>query len=120
MTTSPDRIFISKHGLKYCYKQFQKTKTPILITSNCFWETSNKILDTLNFELIHFDGKWATENGFSPTFQEVYKELVTAIQCNNTLYTDEIIFIGMDWELERASKYFGDAMLRNAYDYNKS
>jgi len=65
----------------------------------------------VNYEIYKSDKDWASAHGFSPTFQQVYKELITAIKCNEEKYRDEIIFVGMPWELDKANKYFGDGML---------
>lgn len=117
MTPTPDRKFFSEYALKLCHNKLRKTKEPIIISTDCFWHSSSKILDGLNIERYQLNDNWVKEQDFSPTFQQVYKELITAIQCNNLKYTDEIIFVGMPWELDKANKYFGDAMLINAYDY---
>lgn len=117
MTVSPDRKFFSEYALKLCHEKLRKTQEPIVISSDCFWHSSQNILQGLNIERFSFDRNLANDSGFSPTFQYNYKELITAIQCNDTKYTDEIIFVGMPWELDKAKKYFGNAMLINAYDY---
>lgn len=117
LNPSPDRKFFSEYALKLCHEKLKKNKEPIIISSDCFWHTSSKVLDGVNIERYSLDPEWVKTQDFSPTFQQVYKELITAIQCNNLKYTDEIIFVGMDWELDKANKYFGDAMMMNAYDY---
>ena len=117
MKTAPDRKFFSEYALKVCHEKLRKNKESFIISSNCFWHTSPKILEGLNFERYTFDSNLLSDYNFSPTFQVVYKELITAIQCNDYKYTDEIIFVGMPWELDKANKYFGDNMLINAYDY---
>ena len=116
MISNPDRKFISEYALKVCHPHFRKTQEPIIITSNCFWHSSPKILEGLNIERYQLNGKELNAYNFSPTFQTVYKELIAAIQCNDTKYIDEIVFVGMPWELDKANKYFGDGMLINAYD----
>ena len=120
MTPQPDRKFFSEQALKLCHAKIKKNKEPIIISYDCFWHISGKILDGIQYELYNFDREWANSHDFSTTFQYVFKDLLTAIQCNDLKYTDEIIYVGMPWELDKANKYFGNAMLINAYDYNKS
>ena len=108
MTPRPDIKFFSIYALKYCYKKLQKSKEHIIISSDCFWQINNDMLHNVDYEI------------FKPTtssLNTVFKELYTAVECNNTVYSDEIIYVGMPWELEEANKYFGDAMIINAYDY---
>ena len=116
LTINPDRKFYSQYALKLCYKKLQETKEPIIISADTFWQIPNKMLEGVNYELYQFDKEWANEHHFSTTFQMVYKDLITAVQCNEKKYTDEIIFVGMPWELDKANKYFGDGMLKNAYE----
>ena len=73
------------------------------------------MLEGVNYEIFK-PTDWRNTQDFSPTFKYVYKELISAIECNNTKYTDEIIFVGMPWELTKANKYFGDAMLIDGYN----
>lgn len=118
MQVRSDRKFFSEYALKLCHEKLKKNKEQIIISSDCFWHTSAKILEGINYERYNFDREWANQHNFSTSFQYVFKDLISAIQCNNEKYTDEIIFVGMPWELDKANKYFGDAMLINAYDYN--
>ena len=117
MTVKPDIKFFSLYALRYCYKKLQKTKEHIIISNDCFWNINPRMLVGIDYEIYKTDKNWDGNIKFSPTFQQVYKELISAIQCNELKYTDEIIFVGMDWELDKANKYFGDKMLINAYDY---
>jgi len=118
VTPTPDIKFFSLYALRKNYKTLQKTHEPILISADTFWTINNEALEGINYTLApRFTKEWADEKGFSATFQYVFKELITAIYCNETAYTDEVVFVGMDWELDKANKYFGDAMLINAYDY---
>lgn len=118
MKVNPDRKFFSQYALRLCHEKLRKTKEPIIISSECFWHTSAHILEGLNIERYNYDRNIPNNYNFSPSFESVYSELITAIQCNDIKYTDEIIFVGMPWELDKANKYFGDTMLINAYDYN--
>lgn len=111
MTPRPDKKFYSLYALRRNYKSLQKSKEPIVISSECFWQINPRMLDGINYEIFKSDPNWINKQDFSPSFKYVYKELISAIECNNTKYTDEIIFVGMPWELEKANKYFGDAML---------
>ena len=52
-----------------------------------------------------------TTPNYVPTLNSNFKELAAAIECNDKKYTDEIIFVGLPWEMEEANKYFGDGML---------
>ena len=110
MTVSPDKKFYSLYALKHNYKKLQKSKEHIIISADCFWSINNDMLHGVDYEI------------FKPTpnytsLGNVYKDLAAAIECNNEKYVDEIIFVGLPWELEEANKYFGDGMLINAYDY---
>ena len=69
----------------------------------------------IDYEIYPSDKEWAKTQGFSPSFQQVYQELITAIKCNNDKYIDEVVFVGMPWELDKANKYFGDGMLIDGY-----
>ena len=116
MTVQHDKKFYSLYALRHNYKKLQKSKEHIIISTDCFWTINPEMLAGIDYERYSFDRDWADAHGFSPTFQSVYKELITAIQCNNEKYTDEIIFVGMPWELDKANKYFGDAMLVNGLE----
>jgi hypothetical protein len=41
--------------------------------------------------------------------------MIAAANCNDEKYVDEVIFVGMPWELDKANKYFGDGMLIDGY-----
>lgn len=108
MQTSSDRKFFSQYALKYCYKKLQKSKEHIIISADCFWSINNDMLHGVDYEIFRPQ---------TSSLNTVFKELYTAVECNNTKYTDEIIYVGVPWELEEANKHFGDAMIINAYDY---
>ena len=104
MIVRPDRKFYSLYALRRNYKKLQKSKEHIIISSDCFWTINNDMLYGVDYEIFK---PTANYTSLSPTF----KELAAAIECNNEKYTDEIIFVGLPWELEEANKYFGDGML---------
>lgn len=102
MNVRPDVKFYSLYALKNNYKKLQKSKEHIIISSDCFWQINPRMLDGIDYEIFKSQ---------SSSLNTVYKELYTAIECNNTKYIDEVIYVGMPWELEEANKYFGDKML---------
>ena len=105
MTVRPDRKFYSMYALRKNYKKLQKSKEHIIISSDCFWTVNNDMLYGIDYEIFRPRPEFANK------FDSTFKELAAAIDCNNTKYTDEIIFVGLPWELEEANKYFGDGML---------
>lgn len=111
----PDIKFYSLYALRHNYKKLQKSKEHIIISNDCFWQINPEMLYGIDYEIYHSDKEWAKTQGFSPSFQQVYQELITAIKCNNDKYIDEVVFVGMPWELDKANKYFGDGMLIDGY-----
>ena len=109
MEIRPDKKFFSMYAVKAAYKKLQKSKEHIIISSNCFWTINNDMLHGVDYEIYQPQ---------TSALNTVFKELYTAVECNNTKYTDEIVFVGLPWELEEANKYFGDGMIINAYEYS--
>ena len=116
MTTRPDIKFFSLYALRYNYKKLQKSKEHIIISNDCFWQIKPEMLHGIDYEIYIPNKEWIDSHNFSPSFQFNYKEMIIAANCNDEKYVDEVIFVGMPWELDKANKYFGDAMLLNAYD----
>ena len=111
LKNNPDRKFYSLYAIRKKHEELKKSKESIIISSDCFWTCNDKMLNGINYEIFKPSGRWAKEHNFSPSFSYVYKEMITAIECNETKYIDEIIFVGLPWEIEKANKYFGDGML---------
>lgn len=116
MTVQPDKKFYSLYALRHNYKKLQDSKEHIIISNDCFWTINPKMLAGINYEIYTPNKDWIATHNFSPTFQFNYKEVIAAANCNDEKYTDEIIFVGMPWELDKANKYFGDAMLVNGLE----
>ena len=108
MNLRPDRKFFSEYALKLCHEKLRKNQEQIIISSDCFWAINNNLLYKINYEIYK-----PQTTALNTSFADLY----AAVECNNTKYIDEIIYVGMPWELEEANKYFGDVMIINAYDY---
>lgn len=106
MKIRPDKKFVSIDALTHCYRNI---KEPIIISLDCYQKGKNNLLKNLTYEIFVPAEKPVEED-------PIYSEVSTAIECNNGLYVDEVIFVGMPWELEKAKKYFGDQMMVNGFD----
>ena len=107
----PDHKFYSLYALRQEQEKLKKSKEPIIISTDTFWATSSKILEGINYELFKPSNNWERAKDFSESFKYDYKDILAALECNDTKYIDEIIFVGKPWEVEIANKYFGDGML---------
>jgi len=115
LQTRPDVKFYSLYALRHNYKKLQKSKEHIIISSDCFWQINPSMLHGIDYEIYNPNKDWINTHNFSPSFQFNYKEMIAAANCNDEKYVDEVIFVGMPWELDKANKYFGDGMLIDGY-----
>ena len=63
----------------------------------------------------NFEGEKVTKDLYFNLTKAQITKLQLSYKQGFDKYVDEIIFVGLPWELEEANKYFGDGMLIDGY-----